>query len=288
MNGTGWSGSCTDRSGGWSPSGTLADSRRCRAGRWPNRRWTGRDPLGQLRRRPGRSSRYSPVLITKIGTGAAACSGSIPFTRSSNNAMTAASRSMSVFGRSPPRRARGRIHRAPPDPSAAAAGRGWPRRSRRSWPGADLLVVVPAGDVQHRHVDVAIRRWSDRLRRSVQVRWASSRASSATRTGRLIHGHQRPVPVHLGPVDVVRVPRHPGVHHPEPVDVHRRGDARRRPTNGSLGRRDHRAQRRRMLQRGEPLASGWRSRPVGGHVPVDQSCAATQPMTSKPSGPSWR
>ncbi len=99
MNGTGRSGSCTQESGGWSPSGAPADSR-------PSPyRLLAEPPLDRYRvvsvtcggGQDG-SSRHSPAPITKIRTGAAACPGLIPFTCSSRNATTAASRSMSAFG----------------------------------------------------------------------------------------------------------------------------------------------------------------------------------------------
>jgi len=90
--------------------------------------------------------------------------------------------------------------------------------------GADLLIVIPAGDVQHGNVDLAdavlvAKRLPPLVEGAVPQLLTPVRRDEPGR----IHRRQRAVAVHGHPVDIVTELRHPAIDEPVPVDVHRAG-----------------------------------------------------------------
>ncbi len=158
----------------------------------------------------------------------------------------------------------------PHQQSLARAPGGGHRGEVRGRP--DLLVVVPAGDVQHRDVDLADPVLvADRLPVGVERLVATVLAPAlGSEAGGLVEVAQRSVPVHGHPVHGVGVLERPPVGHPVPVDVHRPGNARRildeRVRWGH--HHDHRRQRRRVMQRRQPLDPARVAASEGGHLPV--------------------
>ena len=177
----------------------------------------------------------------------------------------------------------GRVDRVAPrphqQPLPGPPGRGHGREVGR---GADLLVVVPARDVQHRQVQLAdavlVADWLPPL---VQ-RGVPDFLPPVGRDepGRLVHRQQRPVRVDRHPVRVPGVLDGPPVGHPEPVHAHRVRHPGR-PLHERVARRDqadHGLEGGGPVQCGQPLdpprvAASVRDHlavaPVLGRDPVD-------------------
>ena len=132
------------------------------------------------------------------------------------------------------------------------------RHAREVLGGAALDVVVPAADVQHRHLD---RRHRALVAHRVPVGAVGDRALQvappvlAAISGRLVHRQQRQVPEDRRPVHFLDVLLHAAVEHAEPADLPRNVHPRRHVLPGVRRRdeHDHRAQVRRALERRQPL-----------------------------------
>ena len=95
--------------------------------------------------------------------------------------------------------------------------------------GPDFLIVIPARDVQHGHVDLrdavlVAQRLPAVVKRLMAAFLAPERGMKA---GGVVEVDERPVPVDLHPVDGAPCTAGPAVGHPVPVHVHRPGHAGR-------------------------------------------------------------